>query len=89
MGMCRRIDYNGVTFFVELLGGVRDRAALAESFFTPLIVLIYITCYQLSLQEPKAEPSLVPRALFPGFGGGTEKAPWGRGWAGSICPCFV
>ena len=33
MGMCRRIDYNGVTFFVELLGGVRDRAALAGTFF--------------------------------------------------------
>ena len=47
------IDYNGVTFSVELLGGVWDRAALTGSFFTQLIVLIYITCYQLSLQEPQ------------------------------------
>ena len=83
------IDYNGVTFSVELLGGVRDRAALAGSFFTPLIVLIYITCYQLSLQEPKAKPNLVPRALFPDFGGGAGKSPGEQGWAGSIWPCFV
>ena len=27
-------------------------------------------------------PNLVPRALFPGFGGAQSKgkAPWGRGW---------
>ena len=25
--------------------------------------------------------NLVPRALFPGFGGGAGKAPWGRGWS--------
>ena len=24
--------------------------------------------------------NLVPRALFPGLGGGAGKAPWGRGW---------
>ena len=75
------IDYNGVTFSVELLGGVRDKAALAGSFFTPSIVLIYIKCYQLSLQEPKAEPNLVPRALFPDFGGGAGKSPGEQGWA--------
>ena len=75
------IDYNGVTFSVELLEGVRDRAAFAGSFFTPLIVLIYIKCYQLSLQEPTAEPNLVPRALFPDFGGGAGKSPGEQGWA--------
>ena len=83
------IDYNGVTFSVELLGGVRDRAALAGSFFTASIVLIYITCYQLSLQEPKAKPNLVPRALFPDFEGGAGKSPGEQGCAGSICPCFA
>ena len=84
------IDYNRVTFSVELLEGVWDKEALAGSYFastiTPLSVLIYMTCYQISLQDPKAKPNLVPKALFPG---GAEKAPWGRGWAGSICPCFV
>ena len=33
MGMCRWIDYNGVTFSVELLEGVRDKAALVGSYF--------------------------------------------------------
>ena len=33
-------------------------------------MLIYITCYQISFQEPKTKPNLFPKALFPGFGGG-------------------
>ena len=28
--------------------------------------------------------NLVPRALFPGFGGGAGKAPWGRGWISKL-----
>ena len=43
---------------------------------------------QFVLRSIGAGGNLVPRALFPGFGGGVSqlqsqgKAPWGRGWAG-------
>ena len=30
----------------------------------------------------RTESNLVPRALYPRFGGGAGKAPWGRGWSG-------
>ena len=33
--------------------------------------------------DPRDGTSLVPRALFPGFGESHGKAPWGRGWDGT------